>query len=74
MDEFIKRYRAIFGTKSGKELSKEMTMKLQCEKIISEAEKEGILKKSMWQIGLTKVFLKEEGREAMEMSMARAIK
>ena len=45
MEEFIKRYRSIFGTKSTKELPKDMTLKQQCEKIIFEAEKEGILKK-----------------------------
>ena len=39
MEEFIKRYRLIFGTKVAKELPKVMTMKEQCEKIAGEAGK-----------------------------------
>ena len=44
MEDFIKRYKSIFGPKANKELPDEMTMKKQCEKIFIESNKEGFLK------------------------------
>ena len=74
MEDFIKRYRIIFGTKSYKYLTDSMTLKEQSETIIEEALKAGILEHEQIQIGLTKIFMKEEARVGIEQSMARAIK
>lgn len=62
MEDFINRYKTIFGTKVKKELPEEMTMKEKCEKIFKRADEEIKLKTDKWQIGLTKVFMKEETR------------
>ena len=39
MEDFIKRYRSIFGTRVSKELTKDMTMKAMSEKIMKTAMK-----------------------------------
>lgn len=65
MEDFIKRYRSIFGTRIHKELTKDMTMKTMTEKIMKTAMTNDIDGKG-WQIGLTKVFMKEDARSKLE--------
>lgn len=74
MEDFIKRYRPIFGPKAGSHLAAHLTMKEKCERILQEVLKETKVKKDLWQIGLTKVFMKEEARLSMEQVMGVALK
>ena len=40
MEEFIKRYKPVFGPKVNSTLTQEMTLKEKCESIINEAKKD----------------------------------
>ena len=61
MGEFVQRYKTIFGQKAKKYFSNDSPIKEQCLKIcegsIPKVEGEPVL----WQVGLSKVFMKEEG-------------
>ena len=72
MNEFVNRYKTIFGQKGKKYFSADSPIKEQCLKILegSLPKEEGVT--PVWQVGISKVFMKEEGQKQLEMNLAKA--
>lgn len=72
MHEFVQRYKTIFGQKAKKFFSTDSPIKEQCLKILegSIPKEEGAT--ALWQVGISKVFMKEEGQKILEVQLAKA--
>eukprot|EP00347_Sterkiella_histriomuscorum_P007684 403347970 len=83
-DDFAKRYRAVLGKKKINQLIKssdnsQNLNKTLCEMIFKEVQQYAQNKKildpemKMWQVGVTKIFMKEDVRTALESAMGLAV-
>lgn len=80
-EDFAKRYRAVLGKTKIKQLNQtKASSKVICEEIFKQILLHSQTYKKIldpsakrWQIGVTKVFMKEDVRTALEASMGLAV-
>lgn len=70
-DLFFKRYKPIFAAYSKKNDARDL--RLVCSEILKCLNEKNALLREMWQIGFTKVFLKEETRAGLERMLGEAM-
>lgn len=75
MDDFAKRYRAILGPKKRHDLTSKQVCDMILKEISSHTQFKKVFDPSLKKIqtGLTKVFMKEEVRSALEQAMGIAV-
>jgi len=62
MAEFVSRYKQIYGKNGKKHFGSDTAMLDQAKKILEEKIYKRDGEEQLWQIGQTKVFMKEEGQ------------
>jgi myosin heavy subunit len=74
-EEFAKRYRAILGPKKKLQVSNKQICEMIFKEVLTYKEFKKVLDPVLkkWQIGLTKVFMKEDVRTSLERAIGFAV-
>jgi len=73
MKEFVARYKHIFGSHGQKHFTNDIALKDQVQKILEDKLRAEEGEEQLWQIGLTKVFMKEQGQKKLEVDLQKAL-